>query len=147
MVHLFLPIERRRELDTWPLIRGLWERNVTIGVPIANFDNSSLRTALLRPDTELEKKKFGITEPKNPVWVDDQRIAWVGVPLLVIDEKGQRIGYGGGFYDRFFAQLPSSTQKIGLSMEPPIEAIPEVHEYDVPLQGCITPAGYREFIG
>ncbi|MEL6535907.1 MAG: 5-formyltetrahydrofolate cyclo-ligase [Bacteroidota bacterium] len=145
VVHLFLPIARRRELDSWPLMQALWEQNITIGVPVANFDDHSLRTARLTPDTELEAKKFGIMEPKYPEWMEDQRITWVGVPLLVVDQQGQRIGYGGGFYDRFFSRLSPHTQKIGLSLEPPIESIPEVHEYDVPLQGCVTPKGYQAF--
>ena len=61
------------------------------------------------------------------------------LPLLAFDEKGNRVGYGGGFYDRFIAQLPEKTQLIGLSLFEPVEEIKDLNTFDKRMQVCITP--------
>ena len=59
--------------------------------------------------------------------------------LLAFDFKGYRVGYGKGFYDRFFASLPRETKKVGISLFEPCEAIEDVNEHDIPLTHCVTP--------
>jgi 5-formyltetrahydrofolate cyclo-ligase len=61
------------------------------------------------------------------------------VPLLAFDEKGFRVGYGKGFYDRFLKQCKDGGIKIGLSYFNPIDTIEDAGEFDVPLNFCITP--------
>ena len=66
------------------------------------------------------------------------------VPLLAYDEKGNRIGYGKGFYDRFLANCKPDTLFVGLSFFPPEKNI-SVEETDVPLHYCITPEKILSF--
>ena len=56
-----------------------------------------------------------------------------------IDEKGNRIGYGKGFYDTFLARCRPDTIKIGLSFFKPETRIDGVFKGDIPLNYCVTP--------
>ena len=60
-------------------------------------------------------------------------------PLLAFDPKGYRVGYGKGFYDRFFASLHKDAKRIGISLFKPCKGIENINEYDVPLTHCVTP--------
>ena len=97
----------------------------------------------LTPETLLLVNHFGIPEPvqtKNR----KQKIGnfdIILVPLLAVDERGHRVGYGGGYYDRFLAQCRPDCQKIGLSLFPPVGRIDGVEPTDVPLDGWISPEG------
>ena len=61
--------------------------------------------------------------------------------LVAFDERGYRVGYGKGYYDRFLAKCKPTCFKVGLSFFPPLEMIEDVHEYDVPLDLCIMRDG------
>lgn len=92
-------------------------------------------------ETVFLTNRHGIEEP-NPETsqpIDIQDIDAVLVPLLAFDRQGQRVGYGGGYYDRFLSQCRPDTLKIGLSHFEPIEEIEDVDEWDVKLDLCITP--------
>jgi 5-formyltetrahydrofolate cyclo-ligase len=67
------------------------------------------------------------------------------VPLLVVDNHGNRIGYGKGFYDRFLSECKSNTKKIGLSLLPLSEEVIDSGATDVKLDGCAIPATFRLF--
>ncbi len=91
--------------------------------------------------TEFVTNRFGIEEP-NPATsqlVEIQTIDAVLVPLLTFDETGHRVGYGGGYYDRFLAQCRPDALKIGLSFFEPVEQIEDLNEWDVRLDICVTP--------
>lgn len=134
-VHTFLPIVDRNELNTWFLIRSLWQDfpEVEVVVPVTDFKNKSMRHARIKPDTVLVTNKYGIPEPERPEFLENiEEISLVVTPLLVVDRALQRIGYGGGFYDRFFEACPSIF-KVGMGFFEPIEEVPEIHEHDIPL--------------
>ncbi|MDY6994028.1 MAG: 5-formyltetrahydrofolate cyclo-ligase, partial [Pseudomonadota bacterium] len=60
-------------------------------------------------------------------------------PLLAFDKKGFRVGYGKGFYDRFFQKCQPNAIKVGLSFEEAVEHIEDINQYDIPLNYCVTP--------
>lgn len=85
--------------------------------------------------------RWGINEPE-PVSsqpLDTQQIDVVLVPLLAYDCPGNRVGYGGGYYDRFLAECRSDVIKIGVSFFEPIDVLSDVNEWDIPLDLCVTP--------
>ena len=63
----------------------------------------------------------------------------VFVPLLAFDIKGNRVGYGKGFYDNFLAKCKPETLKIGLSFFEPENEIREILPKDIRLNCCVTP--------
>ena len=99
----------------------------------------SLKTAEFETHTKTKLTKHNIPEPIDPVWTNNDAIDLVITPLLAFDLKGYRVGYGKGFYDRFFASLPKDTKKVGISLFEPCEAIEDVNEQDIPLTHCVTP--------
>ena len=73
------------------------------------------------------------------------KIEVVFVPLLGYDLKGNRVGYGKGFYDRFLSECKPETLKIGLSFFEPEELITDVFVEDVKLDYCVTPKETYQF--
>ena len=151
-LHLFLPLARRNEPDTWPIIRRIWAEGlaVRLAVPVVQPDGLSLKHYELTPSTLLHTTRWGIPEPlpaTAETEVPPAAFDAVVVPLLAVDETGQRVGYGGGFYDRFLAQCRPGTQFIGLNGldEAPLERIEDVLPTDMPLTACLTPGGVWRF--
>lgn len=150
-LHLFLPLVPRGEPDTWLIIHRIWAAKlpVRLAVPVVQADGASLRHYELRPETRLLTTRWGIPEPDVSLAteVSPTILDVVLVPLLAVDVNGQRVGYGGGFYDRFLAQCRPGAQFIGLSLldDEPVAPLPDVLPTDVPLHACVSPAGVRYF--
>jgi 5-formyltetrahydrofolate cyclo-ligase len=90
-------------------------------------------------DTVWGLSSFGVEEPVAGNLVHPKMIDLVFVPLLAFDQKGYRVGYGKGYYDRFLKRCRPDAMTMGLSLFPPLEAIGDIHANDVPLKYCITP--------
>lgn len=150
-LHVFLPLAAKHEPDTWLLIRRVWaERLPTrLAAPVVQPDGTTLRHYELTPATPLQPNRWGIPEPvPDPAAeVLPAQLDAVLVPLLYCDRAGQRVGYGGGFYDRFLAECQPGTAFIGLSVldEPPGELLADVLPTDVPLAAYVTPSGVWNF--
>jgi 5-formyltetrahydrofolate cyclo-ligase len=150
-LHLFLPLARRNEPDTWPIIRRIWAElpALQLAAPVVQADGISLKNYVLRPGTSLINNSWGIPEPAaDPATeVPPEAFDAVLVPLLAVDATGQRVGYGGGFYDRLLARCRPGTPFIGLNVldEPPVAGIADVLPTDVPLTACLTPGGVWRF--
>lgn len=140
-LHLFLPITRQHEPDTWPLIHRLWAEYPTLqlAVPVVQPDGRSLRHYALGPNTPLTPSRWGIPEPAGATEVPPAAFDAVLVPLLAFDATGHRVGYGKGFYDQFLAECRPGTLRIGVSLEPPVPRIADAWAGDVRLRACLTP--------
>jgi len=152
-LHLFLPLEKRNEPNTWDVVRWVWGEALPLrlATPVVQPDGISLKHYQLTPDAQLTRNRWGIDEPvPSPITAPEVFPAMLDavlVPLLAVDHTGQRVGYGGGFYDRFLAQCRQGTQFIGLNLldEEPIRRIADVLPTDVPLTACITPSKVWRF--
>lgn len=146
-LHTYLSIEENREVPTDQLVSYLEFRNpdMKIIVPKADFATGELSHYLLTDSTTFEKNEYNIPEPVNGEIIAAGKIDLVLVPLLAFDEKGYRLGYGKGFYDRFLSQCSKDTLKIGLSYFDAVESISDTHQFDLPLTHCVTPHRIYEF--
>ncbi len=149
-LHVFLPIVRRNEPDTWEIIRWIWGEKlpVRLAVPVVQPDGFLLCHYELTPDTLLIKNRWGIEEPgPDTPEVAPASLDAVLVPLLACDRTGHRVGYGGGFYDRFLAQCRPGTAFIGLNLldDEPTISIEDVETTDIRLTALIAPGGVRWF--
>lgn len=136
--HLFFPISRQREINTFPIKEYLEERKGIIYTSRVEADSLTLHTLRLKAKTGFEMDKWGIPVPKEFDLVSNEAIQVVFVPLLAYDRRGNRVGFGKGYYDKFLASLHPSVAKIGLSFFPPeVEILSEIH--DITLDYCITP--------
>jgi 5-formyltetrahydrofolate cyclo-ligase len=150
-LHLFLPLLAKNEPDTWPIIHQLWAENQPphLAAPVVQPDGISLKHYELTPATPLVANRWGIPEPVADLATEvlPAQLDAVLVPLLACDQRGHRVGYGGGFYDRFLVQCRPGTLFIGLSIldEEPVPEIADVLPTDVLLHACITPGGVWNF--
>ncbi|WP_313266255.1 5-formyltetrahydrofolate cyclo-ligase [Sphingobacterium sp.] len=140
-LHLFIPIEKYHEPNTYPIINYVQQHfpQITIVISRSNFEDCSMQHYILDQHTIFETNKWGISEPISGVQVDSSAIDMIIVPLLIFDLLGYRVGYGKGFYDRFFSGCKADVQRVGLSFFDPIDIISDKNEYDVQLTQAITP--------
>ncbi|PVY44172.1 5-formyltetrahydrofolate cyclo-ligase [Pontibacter virosus] len=142
-VHVFLPILKNKEVNTWAIIERLRLEypEVRVVVPVTDAAQNVLTHHHLTEESVLIENAWGIPEPKDALIVHANEVDLVLIPLLAFDRQGHRVGYGKGFYDRFLADCRPDVVKVGLSLEPPVERIADPNEYDVPLDYAITPEG------
>ncbi|WP_424492590.1 5-formyltetrahydrofolate cyclo-ligase [Salinimicrobium sp. GXAS 041] len=143
--HLFLSITQKKEIDTEFILQILHGKDKEIVVSKTDFENFKLTNYLLTDSTVLRKNKYGIPEPVDGIEVPPQKIDVVFIPLLAFDEKGNRVGYGKGFYDRFLSSCSVETVKVGLSFFEAEPEISEISEDDIPLDFCVTPTKIYSF--
>lgn len=144
-IHVFLPIAKNREVDTWPIIEHLLSIDKEIIISKTNQEDGSLDHFVFENSDQLELSAWGIPEPKNGRQVASDLIDLVITPMIVFDRLGHRIGYGKGYYDRFLSTCRTDCIKVGLSLLPPLDFIPYMDHHDVALDYCITHLGVYDF--
>ncbi len=146
-VHTFISIAKFNEIDTSLIYERVWREypDVRTAAPRTVISNPELEHIAFGPDSRFTVSKWGIREPADGERVDPAEIDIVIVPLLCFDERGHRVGYGKGFYDRLLKLCRPDCVKVGVSLFPPVESIDDVTATDVPLDRCITPDGIMSF--
>lgn len=146
-IHCFLPIERYNEINTRLIIEKLWADfpAVETVVPRVNLSINEIENLKFTHQTELVLNNWQIHEPSHNDIVEPEKIDLILVPLLCFDERGYRVGYGKGFYDRFLAKCRPDAKKIGLSYFPPVKEITDVSHFDIALDFCVTPLKVWQF--
>src|ERR1700755_1547963 len=141
VVHCFLPIERFNEINTHLILDKIWRDfpHITTVVPRVNLDTNEIENLKFTLETELALNNWQINEPTHNDIIDAAQIDLAIVPLLCFDERGFRVGYGKGFYDRLLAKCRPDALKVGLSYFPPVREISDVGVYDIRLDLCLTP--------
>lgn len=94
IVSLYYP--KGKELDTVPLAEKLWEQGIEVALPIMQADQVALKFAIWPKGGKLIEGAFGIPVPDAESFVEPDILI---VPLLIFDQRGQRLGYGKGHYD------------------------------------------------
>lgn len=143
--HLFLTIEEQKEIDTEFILQILAGKDKEIVVAKTDFNSIQMTHYLLTDNTKFKKNEYNIPEPVDGIEVPVSKIDVVFVPLLAFDTKGNRVGYGKGFYDKFLLQCQPETIKIGLSFFEAEEEIEDVYEDDIRLDYCVTPNKIYDF--
>ena len=103
-MHGFLSIAKNKEPDISPLFNKIWSEGMQLMVPKTDFMFKQLRHYYLDANTRLVENKKGIPEPIDAEEGSFEEADLVLVPLLVSDQQGYRIGYGGGYYDKLLAE-------------------------------------------
>lgn len=137
--HVFLPITEQKEVDTEYILHVLSGKDKEIIISKSDFKTCSMTHFLLTENTTIKKNQYHIPEPVDGIEVPSHKIQVVFVPLLAFDTKGNRVGYGKGFYDKFLSECKPETIKIGLSFFEAEETITDVFENDVKLDYVVTP--------
>lgn len=143
----YWPIEDNHEPNTHLFTDYFEFRNPDLIVcyPKTDFEKHSMVAVQSNDDTRFRKNRYNIYEPESGDFVEPQGMDIVFVPILAFDRKGYRVGYGKGFYDRYLQQCRKDCIKIAFSYFDPIPSIDDPHEFDVPLDLCVTPTTVYAF--
>jgi len=146
-VHTYLAMYDHNEIATGQILGYLKFRNpgLQVSVPKVNIETGEIEQFIYKEDMEMIINKFGAKEPSDGDKVDAVAIDVVLTPLLAFDKKGNRVGFGKGYYDKFFSQCRSDVIKIGLSFFEAEDVIEDTNQYDVPLNYCVTPQTIYRF--
>jgi 5-formyltetrahydrofolate cyclo-ligase len=135
-------ISFRSEVLTEEMIKETIARKKKVVVPVTDRENHRLIPSELRDyDRDLVTSTYGIPEPKREkikeVNVDEPDL--IIAPGSVFDEKGRRIGYGGGYYDRLLRHLKGEKKVVALAFELQlVDEVPFSPERDIPVDIIIT---------
>jgi 5-formyltetrahydrofolate cyclo-ligase len=133
------------EADPAPLIRLLRTKGHRIALPRVVRKGEKLAFHLYEPGATLIPGVFGLSQPGKdwPEAVPDVLI----VPLLAFDERGMRLGYGGGFYDRTLEDLRARRNILAVGFAFAGQEVSDVphRESDEPLDWVVTETGTRRF--
>jgi 5-formyltetrahydrofolate cyclo-ligase len=132
-------------VETEFILQILAGKDREIVVSKTNFETREMTNYLLTDNTKFQKNEYNIFEPVNGIEVPVAKLDVVFVPLLAYDKKGNRVGYGKGFYDNLLTKCREDVVKIGLSFFEPEDSINDVSAADVKLDFCVTPFGISSF--
>jgi 5-formyltetrahydrofolate cyclo-ligase len=140
VVHGFIPDEHRHEVNLIPLLEWIISNQKKLLVPVV--EEGELISVELTSFNHLERNSFGVLEPIERVPSSlESEIDLVLVPLLAVDSKGNRLGYGKGYYDRFFKRLNSQAFKLGVAFEFQVLSHVPATESDIRLDAVMTESG------
>jgi|TARA_B110000967_G_C18788643_1_gene512137 5-formyltetrahydrofolate cyclo-ligase len=124
------------EIDTFSILKKFENKNFNISLPVIkkNYDMNFYKWSFKEP---LNINKYGIPEPESNILIYPDVLL---VPLVAFDEKLNRLGYGGGFYDRLIKKLSKKKKilKIGLALATQkIKKVP-INNHDQKLDYIVT---------
>ena len=131
------------EIDPVHIIEHAWKREKQVYLPVLSAHENSLLFAPYEKDSPMCRNQFGIDEPdcSPELWLKAEHMDLILLPLVAFDDQGNRMGMGGGFYDRSLAnihQQEKPTHLIGLAHEIQKTAQLEIQSWDVPLGAVAT---------
>lgn len=123
------------EVATGPLIERLHTRGVAVALP--RIEGAALVPVPYAPGDPTTTTSFGAEEPIADARLDPSTIDVVGVPGVAFDREGRRIGYGGGYYDRFLRGLPAFTVGLVFGLQVVDQELP-AGRFDLPVDAIVT---------
>lgn len=123
------------EVPTGSLIERLHARGLVVALP--RIEGIALVPIPYAPGDPTTTTSFGAEEPAGGAPLDPSSIDVVGVPGVAFDRGGRRIGYGGGYYDRFLRGLPAFTVGLVFGLQVLDEDLP-AGRFDLPVDAIVT---------
>jgi 5-formyltetrahydrofolate cyclo-ligase len=126
------------ELSTMPLIEALVGRGVLIGLPVIDGDEMVSRS--WRPGEPTTETWFGALEPAGGDAIDPSAFDVIVTPAVAVDRAGRRVGYGGGFYDRFLPRTRADAVRVAVVLPEQLvqEDVP-AGAFDLRVHAIVTP--------
>lgn len=131
-------LDYRGEVATADILRWGWAAGKTMAVPVTLKPERKLVPVAIHTFDDLQIGAYGIREPRLGKEVPAEHLDLVLVPGVAFDRHGWRLGYGGGYYDRFLPRLRPDCLKIGLAYDLQIVQQVPFEEHDIPLDLLVT---------
>ncbi|HHD56321.1 MAG TPA: 5-formyltetrahydrofolate cyclo-ligase [Desulfobulbaceae bacterium] len=127
---LLVYVAFRSEVQTLPIITALLKAGKTVAVPLTLVREKRLRGIIIEdPKKDLSPGYCGIPEPENSLinnkTIEPAALDLIIVPGSVFDRQGGRLGYGGGYYDRFLSMEAPQATRIALAYE--LQIVDKIH--------------------
>ncbi|MFD3447727.1 5-formyltetrahydrofolate cyclo-ligase [Microbacteriaceae bacterium 4G12] len=135
---LGITISVNREVSTYSIIEQAWNEGKRVVVPKCNSKTRTMTFYEITSFHQLETVYMNLQEPVTALTkeVSASDIDLLLMPGVAFTKRGDRLGYGGGYYDRFLTQYDGKTVALAFS----VQIVPEipVQEFDQPVQKIIT---------
>ena len=140
--HFFMPIDKNKEPNCLLIQQQLtpdfqWHTGIVKG--------TTMQHVAVDKHTQYVLNEWQIPEPIATTFVHPAHFDFVLIPLLAVDNKGNRVGYGKGYYDQFLKECNPNCKLIGVSFFEPISETLITDQWDIPLHHCVTPKRMHTF--
>ncbi|MGM8213918.1 5-formyltetrahydrofolate cyclo-ligase [Virgibacillus sp. W0430] len=134
-----ITVSQSFEWDTVPIIEMAWKQNKKVLIPKSTPSVKSLDFYYIFSFNDVEIGNFNLLEPKveQANRANKNQIDLLIVPGLLFTKEGYRLGFGGGYYDRFLVNYNNKTLSL-LNDDQFVDELP-IKEYDIPIKKLITP--------
>jgi 5-formyltetrahydrofolate cyclo-ligase len=139
-----ITVSREFELPTRPVIERAWNEGKTVSVPKCDPHTRSMEFRVIKSFDDLETVYMDLFEPIESCTkkAGSSEVDLMIVPGLVFSRDGYRIGYGGGYYDRYLARFENETAALAYSFQV-AESLP-AEPFDIPVAAILTENGWIE---
>jgi 5-formyltetrahydrofolate cyclo-ligase len=133
-----ITISKFPEVDTYQIIRKAWELGITVVVPKCYPKEKKMSFRIISDFSQLESVFYGLLEPieEKTKLINHEDIDLILVPGLGYTKEGYRIGFGGGYYDRYLKDYSGKT--ISLAFQSQIIPSFKTEYFDIPVAKIIT---------
>lgn len=133
-----ITISKQPEVDTYQIIRKAWELGKQVVAPKCYPKERKLSFRLLMEFSQLESVYYGLLEPIEEQTEEMQadKIDLLIVPGLAYTREGYRLGFGGGYYDRYLSDFRGKT--ISLCFQSQVVSQFPIEKHDIPVSKIIT---------
>lgn len=142
---LLMYYPKSKEVDTLPIIKAALASGKKVALPVCHDDGYEMSYSYIGSLEDLEKGKYGILAPKKNckkfIKEDVHRSIIIVVPALAFDNKGYRLGYGKGYYDRYMDGLVAVS--VGLAYSQFVVDDLPVGRYDLACNLLVTEKGVK----
>jgi 5-formyltetrahydrofolate cyclo-ligase len=133
-----ITISNHPEVDTYQIIRKAWELNKRVAVPKCIPRDKSMDFRVLEEFSQLESVFYGLFEPivTKTIPITKDKIDLLIVPGVAFTKKGDRLGNGGGYFDRYLVNY--SGQTLSLAFHEQVVTTLPIEANDIPVSKIIT---------
>lgn len=143
--NIFIYLSFGSEIETKDIINKALDDKKEVYIPKTYKDDKSMKAIRLTSFNDLKKNSMGILEPiDDGNYIEKEQIDLIIVPGAVFDLNGNRIGYGGGYYDRYLDSIKEINNKVVLAYDLQIVDFIKSETHDISFDYIITNTKFRK---
>lgn len=143
--NIFIYLSFGTEINTRTIIEKILQSKKNVYIPKVYKNNKSMKAIKLNSFNDLKENSMGILEPiEDENYIDKKDIDLIIVPGVVFDLEGNRIGYGGGYYDRYLEEIKDVVNKLVIAYEFQVIDYIESEDHDIKVDYIVTEEKIRK---